>query len=493
MRASRLPWLTLMVVVLASGVVWAGGWQYSGVGARAKAMGGAYRGLSNDGSGAYYNPGGLAFLEGNLFSGAVEFSGPRPEVTPNFNSSGYTFGHLNGETWYPVEDNVYMMGTAALFFQTEKLKGLTFGAAVYQAFDHNAVMNLFDLSPAYNDLRKIQEDNYRSNWDVVTFQPTIAYQVSEKIGIGAGLMINRADVWIDQMRFADNPYGYPVNVRPYDKIPMMTSADGYGYGFGGNVGIQVKLNEKLSAGANFIANKVFTVDGASVERVYFPHNQSIANQYIDPQVNGNRAQEDIRDTYRDGPIFVMNSDFEMDLKLPSEFGVGFAYQANENTVIAADFNYVFWSQFESLNFDILERNLANSNYVNASQAWQGMLSDMTVPLEWDDSFRFSLGLQKLVNERWTVRGGYMFDDSPIPDETFNQLFIDPGTKHHLNLGATFQLNDRISFDGAFEAIFGGSRDIGEATDVNGDGYWDNFGGEWKTSSFNSTWALNYRF
>lgn len=493
MRASRLPWLTLMVVVLASGVVLAGGWQYSGVGARAKAMGGAYRGLSNDGSGAYYNPGGMAFLEGSLFSGAVEFAGPRPEVTPNYNSGGYSFGHMNGETWYPVEDNVYAMGTASLFFQTEKLPKLTFGAAVYQAYDHNAVMNLFRLTPAYNDLRNIQEDNYRSNWDVMTFQPTLAYQVTEKLGIGAGLMVNRADVWVDQVRLADNPYGYPIDVRPFDKLPTMTSVDGYGYGLGGNVGVQYKATEKLSLGANLIVNEVFTVDGDAVERVFFPHNQGIANQYTDPQANEIPLQTDIRETYKNGPEWIMKSSYEVELKLPSEFGFGFAYQANEKTIVAADFNYVFWSQFENLHFKILDRNVNNSNNINASAAWRSVLSDMNVPLNWDDSFRLSVGLQRLLNERWTVRGGYMYDDTPIPDETFNQLFIDPAAKHHLNIGASFILNDRITFDGAFEAVFGGARDIGEAVDANNDGYWDNFGGEWKSNSFNSTWALNYRF
>jgi hypothetical protein len=39
----------------------------------------------------------------------------------------------------------------------------------------------------------------------------------------------------------------------------------------------------------------------------------------------------------------------------------------------------------------------------------------------------------------------------------------------------------------------GSRTISTLADVNNDRYWDNFGGEFKNLSFNSTWALNYRF
>ena len=53
MELRKVALLTLIVAVLLSGAALAGGWQYSGVGARAKAMGGAFRGIADDGSGAY--------------------------------------------------------------------------------------------------------------------------------------------------------------------------------------------------------------------------------------------------------------------------------------------------------------------------------------------------------------------------------------------------------------------------------------------------------
>ncbi len=493
MRISRLTTLSLMVVVLLSGVVMAGGWQYSGVGARAKAMGGAYRGLSNDGSGAYYNPGGLAFLTTNYFNVTAEFSGPRPEVTPNFNSNAYEFGYLNGQTRYPVKDNVYLMGNSALFFKHKSMEKLTFGAAVYQMYDHNAVMNLFQIAPTYNSRTQVPEDNHRSNVDVVTFQPTLSYKFSEKFGLGIGLQINRGDLWVDQVHFVDNPYGYPLNIRPYDKFPAMTSIDGFGYGLGANIGFQYKASEKVTVGANYITSSKIKIDGDAVERIYFPYNQGIANLYNDPQANSNPLQSEIRYTYFNGLEWVVKGQFDVDMKLPSEFGAGVAIQANERTIVSADFTYTMWSQFDDLAVTISERDYLKSNNPNAYDTWRSLLTGPHYTFEWDDAIRISAGLERVINDRWVARFGYMFDGSPIPDETFNALFIDTGNKHHFNVGASFVLNDRITFDGALEAVFAGSREIGEAVDTNGDGSWDNFGGEWKTKNFNSTWALNYRF
>ena len=116
-----------------------------------------------------------------------------------------------------------------------------------------------------------------------------------------------------------------------------------------------------------------------------------------------------------------------------------------------------------------------------------------VPFNWDDAIRISVGGERVLNERWTGRIGYMYDGSAIPDDTYSPIFTDTGAQHSFNFGATFTLNESISFDGAVEAVFAGSRSIPSVTDVNGDGYYDNFSGEWKDKSFNSSWALNYRF
>jgi long-subunit fatty acid transport protein len=51
----------------------AGGIALSGVGTRAKAMGGAMRGLADDASAMYWNPAGLSFLDDTLVNAGVHY------------------------------------------------------------------------------------------------------------------------------------------------------------------------------------------------------------------------------------------------------------------------------------------------------------------------------------------------------------------------------------------------------------------------------------
>jgi long-subunit fatty acid transport protein len=58
---------------------------------------------------------------------------------------------------------------------------------------------------------------------------------------------------------------------------------------------------------------------------------------------------------------------------------------------------------------------------------------------WDNTIRLSLGGEYQLNEPLTLRAGFYYDPSPIPDNTFSPLIPDVGTKYSGNLGATYKL------------------------------------------------------
>jgi long-chain fatty acid transport protein len=319
------------------------------------------------------------------------------------------------------------------------------------------------------------------------FHPALAAKFSEdRIAVGLGVPIYRGDIFINQIRLMSNPYDYILNSRPYDWIPKLYEVDGFGYGVGVNLGVQFHPSDKLSLGASYTSSASLTLDGESSERVFLPFNQGIINLYNDPQANP--EQIEIKDTYS-GNEFTVESTFEVEWTLPSEFGFGIGYQAGDNLLLAADLTYTMWSEFEDMEIKIGDRIIGRSVYAT----WRTLLSDLVIPLEWDDNLRLSFGAEGVLNERWVLRGGYMFDDSPIPDETFSQLFMDTGTKHHLSAGAKFFLNETISFEGAVQAVLFSERTVEEAVDFNNDGLFDNMPGTYQNLTFSSTWAFNYRF
>jgi long-chain fatty acid transport protein len=487
MRFNRLPLLSLAVVVLLSGAIWAGGWQNSGVGTRAIAMGSAYRAISDDGIGAYYNPAGLAFLGQNVFNLTAQLTGPRPSVTPDFKANGYGFGYLDGQTRYS-NDLTFLGGETSLFFRPKKADNLVLGLAFFQSYDQNSSFNLFQLSPSYNDNASVPTNNHRANFDVITWQPTVAMKFAQdRLGVGIGLQIHRGDVLLNQIRLDPNPYKYPLNSRPYERLPEWMEFDGFGFGIGVNVGLQYKLNEKVTLGATVVSGSKISIDGSAQQRVFMPRNPDIVQQYDDDQ--STPYDVEIQKSYS-GIVLSSAGDFKLDMKLPMQIGFGIAYRPSEKTTVAADLVYTQWSGFDDFDIKIDNRKYGSGDYYDA---WKALMSDVTIPFDWSNKIKVSLGIEKIVNERWTLRGGYMFEPSPIPDNTMNTLFLDPGTKHHLSFGAGFKLNERVSFDGAIEGVFSGSRTITSPVDANNDGYWDNFGGKFESLGFNSSWALNYRF
>ena len=68
----------VFVLSFVNSSVWAGGYEWGGLGARATGMGGAFIGLADDWTAAYWNPGGLAQLSGN--GAGIDFLSPHPTV-----------------------------------------------------------------------------------------------------------------------------------------------------------------------------------------------------------------------------------------------------------------------------------------------------------------------------------------------------------------------------------------------------------------------------
>jgi len=113
-------------------------------------------------------------------------------------------------------------------------------------------------------------------------------------------------------------------------------------------------------------------------------------------------------------------------------------------------------------------------------------------LNWDNTVRFSAGVEYWLREAFALRAGYFFDPSPIPDETFSPLIPDMGDKNSFNIGAALDVrNVEISYN--FEYISFADRNITQLSDVNNDGAFDNYPGLFKSSLYASHISLTYRF
>ena len=121
-----------------------------------------------------------------------------------------------------------------------------------------------------------------------------------------------------------------------------------------------------------------------------------------------------------------------ELPLPAEMTVGLSYEFCDKWLFAFDLNTTFWGEYESLDIDFENPAIPDSfnvrNYKNSINA------------------RF--GLQYQASDKFTLRGGYYFDESPVQAGYFAPE-TPRGDANGYTAGLTFDVSDRFQIDASF--------------------------------------------
>jgi long-chain fatty acid transport protein len=441
-----------------------GGFALPGVGSKALSMGGAFRGLADDWSAAYWNPAGLAYLSNSEFNSSGYVINFRPEYTPHMNlgDAGYAIGYPS-VTYYP-EDRAFFLPSFSGFYKFPQIEGLTSGLAFYAPYKLQTRWDLYKPIMGFDNTIPYPTFDHSTKiliWDI---QPNVAKTFMEdKLGLGLGITIERADFELRQPVLV--PTDYP---RPYDFFPVDASMITNGWGVGFNAGILYKYSPKLQFGLSYRSPVNIDLSGSMMLEIYLP-NIPVENSQL---VGGTKR-------YKDG-------NFKTTLNLPGEIGFGVMYKPMEKLTLTSDLSSVNWSCLESI--DTKDFTLTPSEhdtlYLN--------VRDGKIPFNWKNIIRFSLGGEYMLKEKLAVRGGYFFEKSPIPNSTFNLLIPDVGDKNSINVGLSYRINSiELGYD--YQLVLYKKRDFQDLQDVNGDGRYDNMPGIYKTIYHCSGLSFTYHF
>jgi long-chain fatty acid transport protein len=195
-------------------------------------------------------------------------------------------------------------------------------------------------------------------------------------------------------------------------------------------GFGFRVNDKLSLGAAFnldyqslaIHNSMFTLPQTQV----YGWGATLGLTY------------DLNDKVRLGASYVTKqamSEFEwnttagryvLDMDAPPTLTVGVALTPMPGLVIEADIKQIWFS-------DVLDR-----------EAFTTPGGAGTMNFGWDDQTVFAIGVTKRVNPKTQVRVGYNYGESPIgPEDVANNIGSLAVTEHHLALGATRQIGQKV--------------------------------------------------
>ncbi|MBT9393090.1 outer membrane protein transport protein [Hymenobacter sp. NST-14] len=336
----------------------AGGYQVTLAGQKNNGMGGVGVGLSLDQAAMFYNPGALAMVKDRGIQLGVNATLARNAFVAEGSNQQR---ELRNSITTPL--NFYAgFGPAEGKFRAGIAVYTPFGSKLQYADGWEGRTSLTDI-----DLKSI------------FVQPTVSYAISDKLSVGAGLVVLA--------------YG-AVNLQRDVPLP-----DGFGHveldgkadtKLGFNAGIFFKPSEKLSLGINYRSKIDAVVKDGDVTFTGIPATFS------------SRFEA---------------TKFGATLPLVATTSVGIGIMPTENLTIGFDVNLAQWSKYRTLRFDFDKQ--VNGSTVSESRR------------EYQDALTFRLGGQYKLTSGLTLRAGGSYDESPVKDG-----FVTPETPDNDRLSGT---------------------------------------------------------
>lgn len=363
--------LLFVLGFLVTAPAFAGGYQVRLQGHRQTAMGLVGVSLRGDASNLFYNPAGLSLMN-NQYSFTVGGSGI-------FNNTAFRLQNSveKAETDNPMGTPFFAYGAT----QINERIGIGIGA--YTPFGSSA-----NWGTDWIGAHLIQDISMK----VIFFQPTVSYKINDMISFGAGLVFATGDVELNRAAaFNSTTINGQVNLQG------KTSAFGY------NLGVMVMPSEKLTLGLNYRSEVIMEMEGGDAT---FTIPASLT-----------------------GTIPVANK-FDASLPMPANLDFGFAYQAGEKLLLAAEINYVFWSVYDSLKFEFEQA----SELLNSSN-----------PREYSNTMIFRLGAEYEMSDLLTFRAGAYYDPTPTNEDYFTPETPSLNT-FGLSFGLTIRPTENLAID-----------------------------------------------
>ena len=386
MRNAKLI-LAAGVVLLAPGLVFGNGFALFEHGARAVAMGGAFGAIADDATAGYYNPAGLAFLDGAqaaagayLITESSKLSGLDP-----YPGAGYR-AEQESQIFYPF--HAHMAGKFGDRFAWGLSVTSPFGLGTWWADDFAG--------------RYISK---RIDLRVFNINPNLAVKITENIAFAVGVDYFLSDVSLTKSIGAINPY--TQQVADIGQVHMYSDLnDGIGF----NLAALGKMGGGWSLGASYRSRVKVEYD-AEASFVQIPTGYAD----FDAIVSGLLP-------------FSTNPKGETEVNFPAEYRLALAWKGNKMTA-SVDVVYMDWDSFQELPITIVGYPALSSSKEE----------------NYEDAYTYRLGFEYRVSQRWAWLFGALYDETPEPVEAFGPLLPD-ANRWGASAGFSYDITEKVRFD-----------------------------------------------
>jgi long-chain fatty acid transport protein len=240
---------------------------------------------------------------------------------------------------------------------------------------------------------------------LVNVNPTAAVKLSEKLSLGAGI-----DVFTGTVKLR-NMIDYSAYGLGDGQVKL--EADGRGWGY--NFGLQYQWGDTITLGFTYRSPVHVGYDGD--------------------------AQFDGVPTIMGPMSFSYSADARIDY--PAVVAGAVSWQSTEKLRLEFVAEWTQWSTRDS-----------QAVSIHAPAQFQ----QSPAIINWDDSWVLMLGAEYVLNDRWTLRCGYGYNQTPAPASTADPS-LPAGDTHAIALGAGYRISEHATLDVACVVAYARRREL----------------------------------
>ena len=366
-----------------------------------KAYAGGPAGFS-DNSSAFYNPAAMPFAAGGATFGAHLI---------HINSEFTDKGSFNAVSRAPLGGgNGGNAGGVAL------VPNLYYVGAINEEMNYGIAINSpFGLATEWDDGWVGRYHALKSELKTININPSVSYKVNDKLSVGAGV----------SAMYAEAELSNAINLSAIagTRVPdARAKVEGDDWAYGYNAGVAYSWSEDARVGLHYRSKVEVDVDGDATFSVAPPLVPLFA----------------ARGLFQD-------SDASASVELPETVSFGYVNGISEKITVAFSADWTRWSRFDELRVDFASAQ-----------------PDSVTEENWDDTIAVALGMDYALKDNLTLRGGLMYDESPVPSAGFRTPRIPDADRYWVTAGVSFNASEDVRIDVGYAHLFTPDEDIRHA-------------------------------
>lgn len=227
----------------------------------------------------------------------------------------------------------------------------------------------------------VSTNAFLSRLNGVSVTPTFAHKFDDKWSAAVGAEINYVGLTMEK------------NAMPGPSVPTHTKGESYALGW--NAAANYAFDDKNEIGVVYRSRIKH-----SMEADFHAYN---------------------------GPV-TLSGDAYGEVTLPESWHIGYSHKFNDKTRVELNAVRTGWDTYKNLNI-----MLSNVGY--------GFDGPQNNPKNWEDGWRYAIGIEHKLSDKYTVMAGYAYDESSIPYHGGN-FMVPTGNRRTYSIGARYNDKDQ---------------------------------------------------